>query len=119
MARQPDDFDLDRMDVLLSRSVRGRRYGDNVNRRQIESGGSCLVDAGRGRARIDQSESAFRRRQRDPLGEKLLGDVLFDADGNLHDRASLLKRNEGWDLVPARILRGQLDVKDRHEAAPR
>ena len=53
------------------------------------------------------------------MGQKLLGDILFDADGNLHDRASLLKRNEGRNLVPARILSGQLDVEDRHEAAPR
>ena len=53
----------------------------------------------------------------DPLGRKLLRDILFDADGNLHDRASLLKRNEGRDLVPARILSGQLDVEDWHESA--
>ena len=55
----------------------------------------------------------------DSLGQKLLRDILFETDGYLHDRASLLKRNEGRDLVPARILCGQLDVEDRHEAAPR
>ena len=66
--RQTDDFDLDRMDVLLSRSMRGRSDGYNVNRRQIEPGSSRLVDAGRGRARIDQGKSPFGRGQRDPLG---------------------------------------------------
>ena len=53
------------------------------------------------------------------MGQKLLRDILFDADGHLHNRASLLKRNEGRDLVPARILSGQLDVENRHEAALR
>ena len=78
--RQSDDFDLDRMDILLSRSVRRRSDDDHVNRRQIEPGRRRLVDAGRGRARIDQGKSSFRRGQRDPLGQKLLRDILFDAD---------------------------------------
>ena len=36
----------------------------------------------------------------DPLGQKLLRDILFDADGNLHDRASLLERTRGGIWFP-------------------
>lgn len=43
---QPDDFNLNRMDVLLSRRVRRRGHGHNVNRWQIESGSRGVVNAG-------------------------------------------------------------------------
>ena len=53
------------------------------------------------------------------MSKQLLRNALLDAYRHLDYWASLLKRNERWDLVPARILSGQLDVENRHEAAPR
>ena len=107
------------MDVLLSGWMRGGGHGDHVDSRQVEPGRRGVVDAGGRGARVDESPPAFRRGQGHSLGEQLLRDALLDADGDLEDGASLLKRNERRDLVPARILSGQLDVENRHEAAPR
>ena len=44
--RPPDDFDLHRMDALLSRGVGGGGYSDNVDGRELKVLRSILVNAG-------------------------------------------------------------------------
>jgi hypothetical protein len=52
------------------------------------------------------------------LREKLLGDMLLDADSNLHDRPSLLQHDERRNRLPTSILGRELDIEDWHEGSP-
>ena len=68
------------MHILLRGRVGSRGNRDDINGWQPESGGGRIVDTGRGRTSVNQSETSFWSWKCDALRKQLLGDILLDAD---------------------------------------
>lgn len=93
---QANNFNLNRVDILSSGDVRGRRNIYNVYNRQLKLFCRSIVNASRCCTSVNKRHARHWLRQSLSLLKKLVCDALCKPNGDLNTRSLTL--HSGWDF---------------------